>query len=397
MPSTDGKPDAAKRDPTIDAYVPRLSPQGRRWVRFAAVLAGAWAIGWFTLSLSAVLTPLAAAAAVAYICNPLVTRLEAHGVSRLRSVSLGLAALLILLAAGVVTATVQAIDLASNLPRYAEQINRIVVDLGGPAWAQQNWREILVEHGRTAGAVLLAYASAWFSNLTYWLSATVLMPFYLFYLLLNFNAMVAAVRDHLPAAYRPTVVRVVQTADRAMADFFRGRVVVCAAIGVLSAVGWWLAGVPYSFPLGLLSAVLNMIPFAGALALPPALILSYTHAIASEQGWVQPVVLAFGVYMVVQAIESFVLAPLIQAKASGLHGMTTIVALMVGFELAGALGMLLAIPVASTLKSLSIEYVLPEIRRLAGTPPAAAALDAATGGSTAAHTEVRHEVQARSE
>ncbi|RMF74919.1 MAG: AI-2E family transporter, partial [Planctomycetota bacterium] len=78
--------------------------------------------------------------------------------------------------------------------------------------------------------------------------------------------------------------------------------------------------------------------------------------------------------LVVQAIESFLLTPLIESRSSGLHPVTTVVALLIGGKLAGLLGMLLAIPIASTLKSLGAEWVLPEVRRLAkraaaGEPP----------------------------
>ena len=124
-------------------------------------------------------------------------------------------------------------------------------------------------------------------------------------------------------------------------------------------------GIPYSLPLGALAGRLNLVPFMSLLALPPALVLSYLEAAQNDTNWVLPVLLAMGVYMAVQALESFVLTPCIEARSSGLHPITTVVALLIGATWAGLLGMLLAIPIASTLKVFAVEYVLPEIRRLA--------------------------------
>jgi predicted PurR-regulated permease PerM len=70
----------------------------------------------------------------------------------------------------------------------------------------------------------------------------------------------------------------------------------------------------------------------------------------------------------VQTLDSFVLSPYILGRSSGLHPVTTLAVLLIGGQVAGLLGMLLAIPVASTLKTLAAEFVLPEIRRLAGRP-----------------------------
>jgi predicted PurR-regulated permease PerM len=103
------------------------------------------------------------------------------------------------------------------------------------------------------------------------------------------------------------------------------------------------------------------------LALPPALLLTYFNAAGAGENWVVAVTLVLIVYLAVQAVESFILTPTIQAKAAGLHPITTVIVLLIGGELAGLLGMLLAIPIASTLKSLATEYLLPELRRLAAT------------------------------
>jgi predicted PurR-regulated permease PerM len=224
--------------------------------------------------------------------------------------------------------------------------------------------ELARSHGLAAAGIVAAWVGAFVSRLGYVITAIILVPVYAFFFMLHFNTIVKAVHDHIPQAYRPTVVRVVTTIDNSVSSFFRGRLLVAALVGLLNGVGWFIVGVPYSLALGAAAGILQLVPFMGVIVLPFALILAYAEA--PPGAWLMPVVLAFSVYMIVQAIESFVIAPYVDARSSGLHPVTTIVVLMIGAELSGLLGMLISIPLASTIKSLGMEYVMPEVRRLAG-------------------------------
>jgi predicted PurR-regulated permease PerM len=401
----------------IDRYLPKLGESAARWVRFLGVLLAIAVLTWVVIRLRVVFTPLAVALAIAYILNPVVTRLEAFQVRRVTSVSAGVAAIVGFSAIGLLAGGAQVIVLAQNIPGYVNSTQRWIAHtmplLVGPVHAgtgqfaasapttaeavsldeappaagpttpdlplsRDAIASFVSRHGATAAQTILTWIGQLLSNVTYLATVTVLIPFYAFFFLLHFNQIVQTVRDHLPSAYRPTVVRVVSTIDRAVADFFRGRLVVCLIVGVLNAAGWWLVGVPYSLPLGALAGALNLVPYVGILALPPALLVAYIEH--QQQGWVLAVVLTMSVFMLVQALESFVLSPYITSKYSGLHTVTTVVALLIGAEVAGLLGVLLSIPIASTLKWLAAEYVLPEIRRLAAnaaSPPA----DASSGAS----------------
>lgn len=354
----------------MSAYVPTLSEPAKRWLRFAAVLAGALLLTWLALRLRGVLTPVVAALAAAYVLNPLVRQVERRGVERLHAVIGIFGAAFVAATVGLYLLTGTAISQVDALIGWLTREDNALV-----LWLRQNAPNLLrgedvAEFLRQRGAALaqgaLSYGAAIFSNVLYWVSACVLFPVYLFFFLWNYDAILRAARDHLPSAARETVVRVATTIDRSVAEFFRGRLVVCAAVGLLTGVGWLICGIPYSLPMGLLVGLLNLVPFLSFLALPPMLLLAYVDAASAAQNWVLPVLLVVGVFLLVQAIENFALQPLIMARSSGLHPVTTVIALLVGGEVAGLLGMLLAIPIASTLKSLGLEFVMPEIRRLAG-------------------------------
>lgn len=354
-------------------YLPPISPAGWRWLRFAGLLFAAAALVWLCQALSGVLTLLAVALALAYICNPLVTALQRRGVSRLATI-IGLYAIgFVLVAFGAAllgtAAAAQWTALADRAPDYAAGIHQ---------WLVRNYPQFLpadpddpnapapMPHWLPEQAPRAWLSVAWlgqaFSGAGSLLSALVLVPMFAFFFLWQWEQMLATIRAHLPAAWRPTIVHIVSLVDEKTADFFRGRLIACALVGLLTGIGWQLAGVPYSLPLGAAVGVLNLVPFLPMIALPPAVLLTYADASGS---YVMPVGLLLLVFLAVQALESFVLYPWLSARSSGLHPVTTIVALLIGAELAGLLGMLLSIPVASTLKALGTEYVLPELRRLA--------------------------------
>jgi predicted PurR-regulated permease PerM len=375
-------------------YLPQLSAGARRWVRFGALIIALILVIWLGHLLQSVLTLLAISFAIAYICSPLITALERRGLRRLIAVSAFFSIAFIVLASGgvlLVTAAYLQLDtLVRALPGYVTATNQ---------WLAQHYPDVLRE-GAAAATQPATYQDVWptlsdyfrdhagsavswgrrfFAGAGALLSALVLIPMFSFFFLLHYDELLRTIRDHLPAAYRDTIVSTVRLIDEKTAEFFRGRIVVCAIVGILTGIGWLIVGAPYSLPFALLVGVLNLVPFLSIIALPPVLVLTCVHNLQAGTNWLWPVTLVLIVYMGVQAIESFILHPYFSARSSGLHPVTTIVALLVGGQLAGLLGMLLSIPAASTLKSLGTLYVLPELKRLArgdDEPPAPAAPDA---------------------
>lgn len=398
----------------LDRYLPPLSERATRWVRFFAVVAVLSLLGWAALALRDVLTPIAAAFALAYMLNPVVTWLEKkRKVSRTASCGVGIVLLILTSGVLIFAGSVQLVEFAGRVPGYFAEFRNWVdrssaalqEKLGPQLWSAREEEAIkslpvsqpttdatsgpvvelphsakvaarpsvvgsvtsvVPDYGVEVARSILARVTAMLSNLFYWLTLIVLLPMYTFYFLVHFNDMLEAIRRHIPEAYRPWIVDIASTIDRSIANFFRGRLIVCLCMGLCAGFGWLIVGVPNSLVLGAAVGVLSLIPFMSVLVLPPALFLTYVSATQAGHPWAVPLTLVFAVYLAVQAIESFVLSPIIESKASGLHPVTVIIALMIGNQVAGLLGMLLAIPIASTLKSLAVRYVLPEIRRLAG-------------------------------
>lgn len=403
----------------MNEYVPRLSKVALRWVRFGAVLLAILVLAAVVFRLRAVFTPLLAAFALAYIFNPVVSWLERRGVRRLLSVVALYIVGLVVLVAGLLflgsLTVAQISELKSNigpiLARLGDMIavidrnmERLAEYLPGAATtapatqpdltataptsspiASATWwptaSAMLETHGRTAAASALEFVTRVAGDVPALAALFVLIPMYGFFFLWRFNDIVTALRTHLPAKSRDTVVDVFDTINSSTANFFRGRLIVCFVVGTLTGIGWQLVGVKFGLLLGLLAGLFNLVPFLSTLVLPVAVLFAYLSATefsaatsatgqAAAGAWFWPVVLTLAVSLTVQAIESFLLSPVIESRTSGLHPITTVVALLIGADVAGLLGMLLAIPAASTLKTLSVRWVLPEIRRLAGMPVA---------------------------
>ncbi len=393
----------------MEPYLPRLSEPGRRWARFVALLVSLLLVCWIVYGLRAVFTPLLAALAIAYVLNPVVTWCELRGVRRPVVVTVVFVLLGAVAVCGGLYAAAQLIVQLSlfqqRLPLYIEWIGRWFeslqrvsdwgISLGSllpdglipatqpvatqpasaPATQPAIWWQAVAPVLRAHGAQAISSIVNWLLGLSASVinvaTLLVLLPMYTFVFLWRFDVIVTTTRDHLPAAYRDVIVHIAKTIDGSIANFFRGRLLVCLLVGTLNGIGLSIVGVPYSVALGIVTGVLNLIPFGATVGVPLTLLAAWSGALDRGVPWVWPVTFAMAVFMIVQAIESFLLSPFIEGQSSGLHPITIVVALLIGAQLAGILGMLLAIPLASTLKALAAEWLLPEIRRLAHPPPEA--------------------------
>lgn len=188
---------------------------------------------------------------------------------------------------------------------------------------------------------------------------------YLYFFLVNFDRIVAAVRARLPGRHRKRVEEVVGKIDAAVSAFMRGRILVCLVVGGLTALGLAVLGVPYWFLIGVATGLAGIVPYLPIfVGLVPAVLVAWFDAYS---GWV--VLGSVGVFVVVQTLEGWVLTPFIQGRAVGLHPVTLMVALLLGWEMLGLFGVILAVPLAATGKILAKEFLLPEVEALAHEKP----------------------------
>jgi len=190
----------------------------------------------------------------------------------------------------------------------------------------------------------------------------ILIPIYAFFLALAMPLLRRRVRDYLPARGRERSIRLIHDIERVVAAFFRGRLIVCLICAILVWIGFALLGVPYAALFGILIGLATAVPLAGLIFLIPACLLLLVEG---GDGMLLRLVLVVGVYATVQTLEIAVFTPTIMGREVELHPVVLIVALLLCGYLLGILGLILAVPIAASVRILAREYLLPRMRRLA--------------------------------
>jgi predicted PurR-regulated permease PerM len=184
-----------------------------------------------------------------------------------------------------------------------------------------------------------------------------LVPVYMFYFLLNKDEITRGWRDFVPfekSRAKEEIIFIITAINECLIVFFRGQVLVALCMGTLLTIGFLIIGIPYAFLLGVLAAILGIIPYIGVtLSIIPAVVL----AIMQFNDWLHPILVVV-LFAVVNMLEGLVISPKIIGDRVGLHPLTIIIAVMVGTTLLGGLlGGVLAIPLTAALRAIMYRYV----------------------------------------
>jgi len=222
-------------------------------------------------------------------------------------------------------------------------------------------RELPQMSGRIFSEVL-SFLTGGIATLFSIVSFLVLVPVYLFFLLKNLNPWWERLTHWIPRAYREQSLATLGRIHRANMSFFRGQITISLLEGLIIFVGLSVFKVGYPLLFGLLYTVASVIPFLGVITMFAGVEL-FVLADTGQFGttfW-----LVAGLFGLIQVLEAAVFQPLILGKETGLHPMVIILSLLSAGQLLGLFGVLLAIPLASTLKILFEDYVRPMFEEVA--------------------------------
>jgi len=339
-------------------------------------------IFWVIGRLSPVLTPVLLGLGLAYLFNPLTAWAERrHGIRRPMSAGVVLALAVLVLLATVPMIIVSAIEqgavLIEKFPTYAQTV---LGWLGSDTQdAEQRVRDFIDSldwtkvDSATATKALGVGAGAIFTGLSFAASAAIFVlvtAFCFFVFSWKFEELKAWFAAFVPKPYREETFRIMGKMDLTISAIVRGRLVQSLVIMVVLSVGWSLTGVQYWLLVGVLGGVLNLLPFAAVLSWPLAVILAVMDkANGGTMAIVGAIIWPSVVYIIAQAMDGWVVEPLVQGKATGMDALTVLLVVLAGGALMGILGVVLAVPVAACIKILSQELLLPKLRSLAENPP----------------------------
>ncbi|MBM3545318.1 MAG: AI-2E family transporter [Alphaproteobacteria bacterium] len=303
-----------------------------------------------------VLLPFVAGFAVAYILDPLVSRLTRWRIGRgaasaIAIVLSGIAALGLMLMTIPVLRT-QITTFAQRLPSYVERIRALVE----PMIETVRERFGLTELGDATkfissqasealswiGSVLVGLLSSGIAIVNV-LSLLFIMPLVAFYLLRDWPKITGRIDHWLPKTEAATMRKQLREINRTLAGFARGQALVCVSLAIFYAVTLTAAGLDFGVLVGLFAGLASFIPFLGAFG---GGLLSIGLALIQFPTW-GPVLTIATIFIAGQILEGYVLTPKLVGDRVGLHPVWIIFALMVGGALFGFLGLLLAVPVAA--------------------------------------------------
>jgi predicted PurR-regulated permease PerM len=172
----------------------------------------------------------------------------------------------------------------------------------------------------------------------------VVIPFWMFYILHDVEDVNQGVLSVLPEQLRPDVMSMASLIDDVLSAYIRGQLLLVLFVGSMATLALLIIGVPFALVLGIIAGMFEVLPFIGPLlgAIPAVLVALLSDPISAV--WVG---LAF---LAIQQVENLILVPRIAGQSVKLHPAAVMVVLVIGNELAGLFGMLLAVPVAAIIR-----------------------------------------------
>lgn len=303
--------------------------------------------------LGSVLTPFLIGAGLAYVCDPIVDRLERLRLSRTGGVVVVFAVVVVvftlLLLLLLPQLQQQANTLVQNLPRYVDWIQRATAPyLGGRALDIESIKTLIADNWGTAGGFASSVARKAFSSGTALMAIAMnvlLIPVIMFYLLRDWDHMVAWIKSQLPRRYVGTITELAQETDQVLGQFIRGQLLVMTVLGSVYIVGLWLAGLDLALVIGLGAGLVSFVPYVGVIS---GLAVS-SIAMLVQTGDPVQLLWVFLVFGIGQVLEQVILQPLLLGDAIGLHPVWVIFAVLAGGQLLGFAGVLIALPVAAAI------------------------------------------------
>ncbi len=331
--------------------------------------AGAVVFVVLLLLLRSILLPFIAGLGAAYFLDPVVDRLERIGLPRWLATSAITVVFFAVVAAGVVllipVVQGQVMQLAENAPTYAARIQETVVPFveRGLSFLSRDAAEgpgdatsiITANAGKIIGDIvsrLLSSGLALFNLL----ALVFITPVVTFYMLRDWDRIVAKIDSWLPRQHRATIHEQVHEIDEALAGFLRGQALVSLTLAVLFAVSLTVAGLQFGVVIGIFTGLITFIPFVGfILGLAVALIFAFLQWGADFVN----VGTIVAIYLVLQIIESAILTPKLVGSRVGLHPVWTIFSVLAAGVLFGFVGVLLAVPLAAVVGIL-VRYAISQ-------------------------------------
>ena len=310
--------------------------------------------------ISTLFAPILIAGFLFYLLNPLVNllmkiKVKNHQVSRTFAVAI----VFLLLIAIIVSALSflipnilnQVEQLIQNMPEYIKSFQRFLTKVlqqkNLPPWIVDLTKDVDINaYTKEIEESLSGFAKNFM--VTSVTVTIVTVPFMLFYMLKDGHKLVPTVTGIFSEKQANRIGELLEKMSETISKYISGQAIECLFVGTCTAIGYGIVGVPFALLIGIFAGITNMIPYIGPyIGLLPALILALSNS-------VRQTILVIIVCVVVQQIDGNLIYPNVIGKSLDIHPLTIIIILLVAGNLAGLLGMLLAVPVYAVIKVIVI-------------------------------------------
>ena len=255
----------------------------------------------------------------------------------------------------------QVADLIRDTPTYITEARKFFEGMSQTVWfkwtMQQNYVSLdkiittLQAYLTSLPARITDSLSSVFSVVTNITLVIVTVPFILFYMLKDGHKFSGSILKFVPTQYRKPGAIVLKDTVETLATYIQGQLIVCLSVGVGTFIGFLIIDLPYAILFGLICAITNIIPYVGPfLGGTPAVLVAFFHSPTQA-------LLVVIIILIVQQLDGNLISPLVIGKKLNTHPLTIIILLLVAGNIAGILGMILAVPTYSVVKTVVLNIV----------------------------------------
>jgi predicted PurR-regulated permease PerM len=304
-----------------------------------------------------ILVPFILAAVIAYVLDPVVDWVQRRGhMSRHAGIIVVMVGLAVVVAGVMALAIPEMVSqvrhFTERLPGYVAAVRAQVQPILSymeehyPGYAE-GLRERALEGAGTIAPTVGGWVATGLigiftsiARVLVWVLTIIIIPVFAYYLLLDYADLRDALMALLPIRMRPNLRRRAVEIDRVLRAWVKGQFTVALALAVIYSIGLTLLGVPLGLLIGIVGGLANMVPYLGLVVgfLPAALL-----ALLDTGSWLTPLLVA-AVFLFGQMLEGTVISPRVMGSGLGLPPALILLAVMVGGELFGFTGLLLAVP-----------------------------------------------------
>jgi predicted PurR-regulated permease PerM len=309
-----------------------------------------------------ILAPLLISLTLAYLLAPVVVWFERRGWSRPSSALLAITSgsvlavlILIFVLPSFWVQLTKSYEQARALARESSRVEPVLEKVKQASPPVYDYLQSQIEHYRDPAEQqrIRNLVGEWLQSglfklvdLTGSILDLLLIPFFVFYLLSDYGAMRTRVDRLIPPRYRTVAAVLIGRINNVISSYIRNQLLIALVMGTLYSIGFAILSVPLAFTIGMLSGLLNFIPYLGTLT---GFALSISFAALDGAGLAR-LAGVFAIFIIVQSLEGYYLTPKLLGSRLNLHPMWVLTGLMIGGNLFGLIGIILAVPVIAIAK-----------------------------------------------